>query len=171
MEENTLKSDCILEELRRRKSRGKIVDVEEEKVKVVIFSLLDEWYAFYGSEVKEILHLTEIFYVPGSPDCILGVINVRGDIESVIAVNAFLGLPEGQRTHRSRIALVAAAGVRSGILVDSIIDVVDVPVRSISPPLATLDSPKKEYVAGSLHFNSMSVTLLNIGTILGRIAA
>lgn len=85
------KSDRILAEVKRRKSQEKIVDVDEEKVKLVIFSLLSDYYAFHGSDVKEILPLGKITYVPGSPDFILGIINVRGDIESILNIHNFWG--------------------------------------------------------------------------------
>src|SRR5208282_6910415 len=120
MDDARTKSDRILDQLRKRSIREKIVDVEEEKVKLVIFSLADDYYAFNGSEVKEILLPPgDISYVPGAPDYVLGVINVRGNIESVVAINAFLSLPESKKTSRSRIAIAVKGGVRSGILVDS----------------------------------------------------
>ena len=107
------KSDLLLEELKKRKGGEKIVDVEEEQVKIVVFSLLNDRYAFYGNEIKEILPLTKIFYVPGSPDYILGIINVRGDIESVININKFLGLPDFKNSQKNRIAMAEKDGIRS----------------------------------------------------------
>lgn len=171
MDAERTKSDRILEQLRKRSAREKVVDVEEEKVKLVIFSLADDYYAFNGSEVKEImLPPGDISYVPGTPDYILGVINVRGDIESVVAINTFLALPESKRTSRSRIAIAVKGGVRSGIMVDSIEDVLDVPVSSIKPPLSTLDAFKKEFVTGELTFKGRNVTILDTGKIFGKLA-
>lgn len=164
------KSDLILEEIKRRKSREKIVDVEEEKIKLVIFSLLDDHYAFYGDDVKEILPLVNIYYVPGSPDFILGVINIRGDIESVININKFLGLPDSKRTQQSRVAVASSENVRSGILVDSIEEVIDVPKSSIKPPLSSLDNLKKEFVSGEMSYNGKNITILDVGGIFKKIA-
>ncbi|HKN19681.1 MAG TPA: chemotaxis protein CheW [Dissulfurispiraceae bacterium] len=171
MDSGRLKSDRILEQLKKRSVREKVVDVEEEKVKLVIFSLADEYYAFNGSEVKEILlPPDDISYVPGTPGYVLGVINVRGDIESVVAINTFLALPESKKTSRSRIAIAVKGGVRSGIMVDSIEDVLDVPVSGIRPPLSTLDAFKKECVTGELIFKGKNVTILDTGKIFGRLA-
>lgn len=164
------KSNLILDEVKRRRNLEKVVDVEETRVKLVIFSLLEDFYAFYGSDVGEILPLADIYFVPGSPDFILGVINVRGDIESVVTINKFLGLPEGNRTPGSRIALAVKGGIRSGILVDSIEDVVDVPLSSIKPPLSTLDKAKRELVTGEMDYRNKNVTLLDLGRIFGKIS-
>jgi purine-binding chemotaxis protein CheW len=114
--------------------------------------------------------LGSIFYVPGSPDFILGVINIRGDIESVIAINKFLGLSEPGVTQSSRIAIASTEEMRSGVLVDSIEDVVDIPVSALKLPIATLDQSQKEFVAGEFTYNEKNITLLDIGKIFGRIA-
>ena len=163
------KSDLILEEIMRRKEKERIVDVEEKKVKVVLFSLHGDFYAFYGEYIKEILPLMTIYYVPGSPEFILGVINVRGEIESVININRFLGLPDSVNSPSSRIALAVTDGIRSGILVDSIEEVLDVPASSVKPPLDTLLKSIKECVAGEFSHNGRLVTILDIGQIFGKI--
>ncbi len=55
-----------------------MVDVEEEKVKLVIISLLDNFYTIYENNIKEILLVEKITFVPSSSDYFLGVINVWG---------------------------------------------------------------------------------------------
>lgn len=162
------KSDLIREEIKRRK-QGKVVDVEEEKAKLVIFSLLDDCFAFYGSDIKEILPPQTIYFVPGAPDFIMGVINNRGDVESVININRFLGFPDSEMGSQSRIALAEGAGIRSGILVDSILDVMDVPISSIGPPLSTLDEGKKEFVTGEMAYANKNVTVLSVGKIFEKV--
>ncbi|MDA8164933.1 MAG: chemotaxis protein CheW [Desulfobacteraceae bacterium] len=165
------KSDLILEEISKRKEKEQVVDVEEEKVKVVIFSLRGDWYAFYGERVKEILPLVTIYPVPGAADYIPGVINNRGEIESVININRFLGLADPAPAATGRIALAEAEGVRSGILVDSIEEVLDIPVSAVKPPLDTIAKGVKELVAGQFHYADRQVTLLDLGRIFSRLAA
>ena len=163
------KSDLILNELKRRKAGEKIIEVEEQKVKIVIFALAGDYYAFYGEDVKEILHRSTIYYVPGSPDFILGVINIRGDIESVININKFLKLRDPEISDKSRVAVVSKDGIRSGVLVDSVEEVQDVPASLIKPPLSTLGKATGDFVAGELIYNNKNITLLNIGKIFAEI--
>ncbi|MCK9364809.1 MAG: chemotaxis protein CheW [Syntrophales bacterium] len=165
----TNKSDLILDGIMRRKEKERIVDVEEKKVKVVIFSLHGDFYAFYGEHIKEILPLLTIYYVPGSPEFIPGVINVRGEIESVININRFLGLPDSENSPTSRIALTVTDGIRSGILVDSIEEVLDIPASLVNPPLDTLSKSIKEFVSGEFTHKGKLVTILDIGKIFGKI--
>jgi purine-binding chemotaxis protein CheW len=163
------KSDQVLEEIRKRKERGGVVDVEEEKVKVVIFSLQGDFYAFYGEHIKEILPFMTIYPVPGAADFIHGVINNRGEIESVVNINRFLGLTAAASPLSGRIALADANGVRSGILVDIIEEVLDIPATAVKPALDTLSPAIKEFVAGQFEHQDQYVTILDVGKIFGKI--
>lgn len=162
------KSDEILDAVKKLKDKGRIVDVEEEKLKLVVFSLQGDYYAFYGSDIKEILPYSKIFNVPGAPEFILGVINVRGDIESVISVGYFLGM-NAENKKQGRIAVAEKNGVRSGIIVDSIEDVVDFPISSIKPPLSTLDRAKRDFIAGETLYRGRNVTVIDVSSIFERI--
>jgi purine-binding chemotaxis protein CheW len=165
------KSDLIIEELRKQKGKEPTVNVETEMVKVVIFTLGDGCFSLPGSDVKEILHVMDIFPVPGAPDFIPGVINNRGDIESVISLNRFLGLPDSEKTEASRILIASKAGVCSGILADAVLDVVDIPLSSIKPPLITLDDAKKELVTGEMLYSGRTVVMLDLSRLFGKLCA
>ncbi|MBI5076113.1 MAG: chemotaxis protein CheW [Nitrospirae bacterium] len=167
--DNKTRNDLLIEELSKRKGKETTVNVEAEVLKVVIFTLRDSLYAFPGADVKEILPLMDISPVPGAPDFIPGLINNRGDIESVINLNRFLGLPDSERTTASRIAMVSKAGLRSGILVDGVLDVVDVLLDSIKPPLSTLDHAIKEFVTGELSYNNRTVVMLDISRLFEKL--
>lgn len=162
-------SERILEQVRRRREEAKIVDVDEERVKLVTFTLGGNHYAFPGADIKEILPLMKIAYVPGTPESILGIINVRGDIESVLSGCRVLGLPLSEPTSRSRIVIAESNGVRSGILVDSVEDVSDFPSSSIQPPIPTLDTSIRDYVTGEMSQSGKTTTVLSVERILNGI--
>lgn len=165
------KSEKISEELQKRKDLKQIVDVEEKKTKLVIFTLLDSYYALFGEDVKEILPLSKIYYVPGSPNYMLGIINVRGDIQSVVDIRIFLDYPNTQRTDKNRIVIAEKNGIRSGILVDSVEDVIDVPVSSIQQVISTLSDNIRFFIVGETSYKNNSVTLLDIGKLFEKINA
>lgn len=162
-------SDRILAEIGRRTKRETIVDGGEEKVKVVIFLLHGDRFAFFGESVKELLPPMAVYFVPGSPGFITGVINIRGQIESVLSMNSFLGLSDAKDTRRSRIVLAEKDGIRSGVLVDSVEDVADISVNSIKPPLDTLSTSIKEFVSGEFFYQDHLIIMLDIGRIFGKI--
>lgn len=156
------KSELILEELKKRQRTKEVVDVEEERVKVVIFLCGANLYAFYGCHIREILPSCEISWVPSLPDYIPGLINVRGDIESVIDLRHFLG-EEKSSTGLSRIAMALHGDFRSGIMIETVEDVVDIPLSSIHPPLATLHGAARDLVIGEIAYGGNTISLLDVG--------
>lgn len=162
LSDEKLKSELILDELSRRQRSKEIVDVEEEKVKVVIFTCGVNLFAFYGRDIREILPSCEISWVPCLPDYIPGLINVRGDIESVIDLRYFLG-ENSDVIGTYLIAMAVRGDFHSGIMIESIEDVVDIPLSSIHPPLATLNGAARDLVAGEIEFGAKTISLLDVG--------
>lgn len=163
-----LKSELILDELKRRQRTKEVVDVEAERVKIVIFTSGNNRYAFYGNVISEILPVCEISWVPGLPEYLPGLINIRGDIESVIDIRYFLG-EERTAPRTGHIAMAVWGDFRSGIMIDSIEDVVDIPVSSVEPPLSTLGGAARDLVAGEIRYDGETVTLLDIGKLAAKI--
>ncbi len=162
LSDEKLKSELILDELNRRQRSKEIVDVEEEKVKVVIFVCGANLFAFYGRDIREILPSCEISWVPCLPDYIPGLINVRGDIESVIDLRYFLG-EETDAIGKCLIAMAVRGDFHSGVMIESIQDVVDIPLSSIQPPLATLNGAARDLVVGEIEFGAKTISLLDVG--------
>ncbi len=164
-----LKSDLILDELKRRQRTKEVVDVEEERVKVVIFICGANQFAFYGRDIREILPSCEISWVPSLPAYLPGLINVRGDIESVVDIRHFLGEEKsGDGPHP--IAMAVQGDFHSGIIIDSIKDVVDIPLSLIHSPLATLNGAARDLVIGEITYEGAVISLLDIGKLAAKIS-
>lgn len=164
-----LKSERILKEISQRDTARKTIDVQEEKVKVVIFISGRNRYAFYGRDIKEILPSCPISWVPGLPDYLPGLINVRGDVESVIDIRHFLG-EEITASHEGLIAMAKRESFRSGVMIDSVEDVADIPLRSIKPPLSTLGGAARELVIGEIEYGGKTAALIDIGKLAAKIS-
>lgn len=169
-ENTTDKIDKILSQIEKGKRDSEIIDVDEKKIKLVIFTAGKNLYAFYGSGIKEILPFDKINYVPGCPEIISGIINVRGDIESVIDTHVLLGEKKPNATERSRIILASAGGVTSGFFVDSVEDVIDIPESDIAPPVSTIEEPIRLFISGETVFNGHYTSVLDIEKIFRTIA-
>jgi purine-binding chemotaxis protein CheW len=158
MSETTL--DQVLTQ--RRDARQEIINVDEPAVKLVIFALGEQQFAFHGERIREILASADVFFVPGCPPSLEGVINVRGDIESVIRPHEMLHLQDSNVGRSSSILLGRGGGMSSGIRVDRVVDVVDVPQSSIQPPPSTLPEHMRALVLGVLRFRDQPVALLDL---------
>ncbi|HEY0924827.1 MULTISPECIES: chemotaxis protein CheW [Rheinheimera] len=90
----------------------------------VTFKLQEETYGINVMQVQEVLRYTEIAPVPGSPDYVLGIINLRGNVVTVIDTRTRFGLEPADITDNSRIVIIEAEKQVIGILVDSVAEVV-----------------------------------------------
>lgn len=171
MEGQEPKSERILRMIKKMRQDEAVVDVNVKTEKLVVFSLAGDLFAFAGHHVKEILISQEIFFVPGSPDFLLGVMNVRGDIESVASLAAILGIQPERISARNRILIAEANEVRTGILVEQVEDVVDVPSDSIKPPLATMNGPIAGYLTGETEYRGRNVLVLDLQKLFKRFVA
>ncbi|MDF1589427.1 MAG: chemotaxis protein CheW [Gammaproteobacteria bacterium] len=90
----------------------------------VTFQLEDETYGMNVMQVQEVLRITEIAPVPGAPDYVLGIINLRGNVVTVIDTRRRFGLGSKQPDDMSRIIVVEVDGNVIGMLVDSVAEVV-----------------------------------------------
>ena len=146
----------------RRDKAGPVVDVDEPTVQLVIVSLGERWFAFHGDRIKEVLADCPVYYLPGCPSSLEGVINVRGDIESVIRLHILLGLPDPAAGVASRILLGQGGGMRSGIRVDRVEEVMDVTESAILAPPHTISEDLKPLVLGIVTFRDHLIQLLDL---------
>lgn len=90
----------------------------------VTFRLDDETYGINVMQVQEVLRYSEIAPVPGAPDYVLGIINLRGNVVTVIDTRQRFGLPTAEVTDNTRIVIIEADKQVVGIMVDSVAEVV-----------------------------------------------
>ncbi|MBK5971026.1 MULTISPECIES: chemotaxis protein CheW [Thiorhodovibrio] len=114
----------------------------------VTFSLAEETYAIDVLQVQEVLKLTEIAPVPGVPNYILGIINLRGDVVTVIDGRRRMGLPDHDATEQSRIVIIDVDNQNVGILVDSVAEVVQITSKDIDPAPAVGNDQNSRFILG-----------------------
>jgi purine-binding chemotaxis protein CheW len=90
----------------------------------VTFKLDEETYGINVMQIQEVLRYTEIAPVPGAPDYVLGIINLRGNVVTVIDTRKRFGLSEAEVSDHTRIVVIEVDGQVVGILVDSVAEVV-----------------------------------------------
>ena len=114
----------------------------------VTFFLDSEKYGIKVMQVQEVLRMTEIAPVPGAPHYVLGIINLRGNVVTVIDSRKRFGLSDQDPDDATRIVIIEAGDNVVGILVDSVAEVVDLRASEIetAPNVGTDESSK--YIQG-----------------------
>jgi len=123
-------------------------EVAQENIEVVEFLLAYEKYGIETSYVREVYPLKELTPLPCTPPFVLGIINVRGQILSVIDIKKFFDLPEKGLTNLNKAIILHNDNMELGILADVILGVRSIPHDEIQPSLPTLTGIREEYLKG-----------------------
>lgn len=145
-----------------------IANVDEPQCSVVLFKQADKNFAFYGSQIKEILAERPVSWVPGCPPSLEGVINHRGRVESVININQLIETA-GQEVPGKRTILIGRGNkMQSGILIDKLIDVLDVAESLIHPTADNLSAAMQKVVVGIVPVGHDYFALLDLNLVFER---
>ena len=117
-------------------------------IEVVEFDLANERYGIALTSVREVCLLRELTPVPCTPPFVLGIINLRGEIRTVIDLKKCFDLPEQGITDLNKILLVRHAEMQLGILADRIRGVRAISPAELQPVLPTLTGRRADYVLG-----------------------
>ncbi|HCG9763903.1 TPA: chemotaxis protein CheW [Vibrio parahaemolyticus] len=138
----------------------------DEVLQWVTFQLEEETYGINVMQVREVLRYTEIAPVPGAPDYVLGIINLRGNVVTVIDTRSCFGLMEGEVTDNTRIIVIESERQVIGILVDSVAEVVYLRSSEIdtTPSVGTDESAK--FIQGVSNRDGKLLILVDLNKLL-----
>ncbi len=117
-------------------------------LQVVEFVLGAEHYGIESSHIREIHPLSEFTPLPCTPAFVLGLINVRGQILSIIDIKKLFDLPDQGLTDLNKVIIVHANHMELGILADVILGVRSIALNELQPALPTLTGIRAEYLKG-----------------------
>lgn len=135
----------------RARELAETVEVQEtgtDLVEVVEFVLAYEKYAIESVHVSEVYPMKEFTILPGTPSFVLGIINLRGSILTVVDIRGFFGLPVEGISNLNRIVVVETPQMKLGILADFILGVRSIQSDKIQLSLPTLTGIRAEYIRG-----------------------
>lgn len=122
--------------------------VTQERLEIIGFVLASETYAVEMAFVREVVSLKEFTPVPGMPPFILGIVNVRGQILSVVDLKKFFSLPEMGLGQLNTLIILRNDQMEFGILADDLLGVWTIPVNSIRDVPPTVSGIGAQYLRG-----------------------
>jgi len=123
-------------------------DPDAEYIEVVEFNLAYEGYAIESSYVREIYPIKEFTPVPGTPPFVAGIINVRGQILSVIDIKKFFDLPEKGLTDLNKVIIIHDNTMEFGILADVVLGTRRIMLGEIQQSLPGFTEIRAHYLKG-----------------------
>ena len=121
---------------------------DDDYVEVVEFVLAYEQYAVETRHVREVYPLEHLTPLPCTPAFVLGIVNVRGEILSVIDLKKFFDLPEKGLTDLNKVIVLRSENMQFGILADAVIGARRIRLAGIQPSLPTLTGVREAYLKG-----------------------
>ncbi len=117
-------------------------------ISVLEFALAHERYAVEVSHVEEACTVKDITFLPGVDPFVMGIVNVRGRILSVIDLKKFFDLPDRGLADQNRLIILRREMMEIGILADAIVGVRTLAADQLQPSLPTLTGLREEYLKG-----------------------
>jgi len=132
----------------------------------VTFYLDNEKYGIKVMQVQEVLRVSEIAPVPGAPDYVLGIINLRGNVVTVIDTRKRFGLSENELSDDTRIVIIEAENQVVGILVDSVAEVVDLLATDVETAPNVGNDESSKYIQGVCSLENELLILIDVFKLL-----
>ncbi len=139
---------------------------DDQILQYVTFRLDDETYGIDVMQIQEVLRYTEIAPVPGAPDYVLGIINLRGNVVTVIDTRRRFGLADSEVTDATRIVVMESANQVMGILVDSVAEVVYLKASEIETAPNVGNEESAKFIQGVCNKNGELIILVEFEKML-----
>lgn len=134
----------------------------------VTFRLEEETYGINVMQVQEVLPMTEIAPVPGAPPFVMGIINLRGNVVTVIDTRMRFGLMPREPDQGCRIVVIEAGDQVAGILVDSVAEVIEVKESEVDTAPSVGNEESARYIYGVVSRGNDLLILIDVNKMLTR---
>ena len=135
---------------------------------IVGFKVGRETFGVPIATVHEIVRVPEVTAVPDSPECVEGVINLRGKIVSVVDLRRRFGEKEIIAHKKNRILVVEVEGKMVGLVVDAASEVIKLPADSVEPPPNVFEEDSVHYVTGVGKLGQRLIILVDLQKVLEK---
>lgn len=139
----------LLEQRARELARQPLRDAERgECLEIVAFTMAHERYGVETRFVREVQQLRELTPIPGTPPFVLGILNLRGHVVSLVDLKKFFSLPDRGLSDINHVVLLSCAEMEFGILADTLLGVRRLPAEELQGALSTFSGRRKDYLLG-----------------------
>ena len=135
-------------------------------IELATFYVGESLYGMDILRVQEINRLMDFTMVPQAPAYVTGIMNLRGQIVTVIDLARKLGLAGSERKDESRNIIVNDQGEYIGLLVDRISDVVKSDMDKIEPPPSNMGGGQGKYLQGVYKTEKRLIAIINVEELL-----
>lgn len=141
-------------------------DASAGELQLATFYVGDLLLGLQIDQVQEINRRLDFTRVPHALDSVRGVINLRGEVVTVIDLRNVLGLGDSQATAQSRNLIVNYNDELIGLWVDRIADIVNVSSADVNPTPSNVNQVDSKHFQGVVPLKDEIIVVLNLASIL-----
>ncbi|MEG4515941.1 MULTISPECIES: chemotaxis protein CheW [unclassified Microcoleus] len=138
---------------------------------LAVFVLNGEYFGIPLDLVREFTDISQVTPVPCTPDRIVGNMNLRGEILTLIDIRNVLNMSLNMweaANYLSKAIVVEVADLVTGIVVDEILDIIYLNVSEMAAVPAGLHSANREYLRGTAIYGEKMMAILNLQKLLTK---
>jgi purine-binding chemotaxis protein CheW len=144
-----------------------IENAEQNSILAVIFVVDNILFSLDASIIQEVVQVKKITPVHHAPTYIIGVMNLRGRVVTVIDLGTRLEMQQVEINDQSRILIVEWKQEYIGVLVSSVSEVVQIEKGDIKPSPGNLNGVQQEFITGVFkRMDQTHASLLDIDKLL-----
>ncbi len=138
----------------------------EEILQLVSFTIGEEEFGVNILTVQEINRMVDVTRVPNTPSYVDGIINLRGKVIPIIDLRCRFSMERKPKDKNTRIIVVELSGTIFGFVVDSVSEVLRIPLSVIEPPPSIIAGISKEFITSIVKLDDRLLILLDLEHIL-----
>jgi len=142
-------------------------EAQQEALKVLLFRIGREHAGLSAEYVREVVRpQNPPARVPGTPDFVLGLVNLRGRIVACLDVGQFLGIKSRFAHSLPFMVVITYEDLEMGIAVDEVSAVMDVPTSEIEPPSSALSAERARFIKGVFYVRKRPLSLIDLESLV-----
>lgn len=137
-----------------------------EENKLIVFNVGEE---FYGIDIKKVMGIEkrqEIISVPNTPDCIKGIINLRGDVIPIYSFRTKFNKEDLADKEEDMFIITKAGDITIGFEVDQVTQIMDLAGKRVEAPPIIIVSKNTNYIDKIVSDDGKIVISLNVENLI-----
>ncbi|MEB3309806.1 MAG: chemotaxis protein CheW [Snowella sp.] len=133
---------------------------------LAVFNLNQEFFGVDLSLIQEFIKFSRVTLIPCAPSFIVGNINLRGEIVTLIDIRSLFNLPRAIASKNPQAMIVNVDGVVVGLLIDAIYDILMLNPKDVLAPSTVESELNQNYLQGVLPYKDKMLGLINLTEII-----
>ena len=140
---------------------------QQELIAIAVFSLGGEYFGLNLDIVREFIKIGKITHIPCCPPHIIGNMNLRGEILTLVELRQILNINDHQMQNHAKAVVFEVDDIVAGIAVDEVCDAIDLPPENLKPLPVAL-AKNSIYLKATATYLGQTLHLIDLPKILDQ---